>query len=527
MSDSPSKSPSSSRSLRLQLGWNSLLTIVLALALCLGANYVGFRYFKRHDFSKSGDNSLSGKTLQILSNLPEPVTITTSLSTSQMKDQVESLLREYKYRGKGKVKIEFVDAAVNLTKAEELKTKYSLDPTQENVVIFEYKDRHKVVSEADLADYAPGNPYTGQPGKMLGFKGEAAFTAAIQSLVEGKAAKVYFLLGHGERDLADVSNLGGLGGLNVYLKRDNLVTAPLNLAQADQGAVPADADALVIVGPHVPLSATEVQAITAYLDAKGKVILLEDPRTVSGLEPVAQRYGILIQDDRAQAQMRMGGVSLLVRTAVASDYADHPAVNALKGLNLKMDNARSLAPVKDAANTNVSKVTSLVRTPANYWGETSPDDTKVQFDEGVDIKGPLTLAMVYDGGEVPGDGVKLAGTRFAVIGSSTFLTNEKLDGTGLDFFQGLLDWMLKKDLAIGIAPNSPSSSPPVSAGIIFDIFCSRQPNGYSAKKRMLSLRRAKAVGERVTSMDASSAEFAGRATCSAIEVSVTPLVAFV
>ena len=448
----PSRPPTS-RSHRLQLGWNSVLTVVLGLALCVGVNYAGFRYYKRHDFSKGAFNSLSGKTLQVLASLPEPVTITTSLATSQMKDQVEGLLREYKYRGQGKVKLEFVDAAVNLTKAEELKTKYSLDPSAENVVIFEYKDRHKVVSESELAEFSQGNPYTGQQGKMTGFKGEAVCTAAIQSLVEGKSAKVYFLLGHGERDLADVSNLGGIGGLDVYLKRDNLVTAPLNLA--DKGAVPDDADALVIVGPKTPLSPPEVQAVTTYLDGKGKVLLLEDPKTVTGLEPVAQRYGILIQDDRAQAQMRMGGVALLVRTAVATDYANHPAVNAIKGLNLKMDNARSLALVKDAANANVSKVTGLARTSAAYWGETSPDDTKSQFDEGVDIKGPLTLAMVYDGGEVPGDGVKLAGTRFAVIGSSTFLTNEKLDGTGLDFFQGLLDWMLKKDVAIGIAPKSP------------------------------------------------------------------------
>ncbi|SDU07716.1 ABC-type uncharacterized transport system involved in gliding motility, auxiliary component [Verrucomicrobium sp. GAS474] len=449
---SPSRPPSA-RSLRLQLGWNSVLTIVLAVALCAGVNYAAFRYYKRHDYSKGSYNSLSGKTVQILSSLPEPVSITTSLATSQMRDQVEGLLREYKYRSAGKVKLEFVDAAVNLTKAEELRTKYSIDATQENVVIFEYKDRHKVVPEADLADFAPGNPYTQEPGRMLDFKGEAVFTAAILSLVEGKSAKVYFLVGHGERELSDVSSLGGLGGLDVYLKRDNLLTAPLNLS--DKGVVPDDADALVIAGPRVTLSPAEVQAVTAYLDAKGKVILLEDPRTVSGLEPVAQRYGILIQDDRAQAIMKMGGASLLVRTAVANDYATHPAVNSIKGFNLKMDNARSLALVKDAANLNVSKVTSLARTSAAYWGETSPDDSKAQYDEGVDVKGPLTLAMVYDGGDVPGDGVKLAGTRFAVIGATTFLTNEKLDSTGLDFFQGLLDWMLKKEMAIGIAPKSP------------------------------------------------------------------------
>ena len=445
----------SARSLRSQLGLNSLLTIVLGLAVLVGVNYFGFRYYLRHDFSKGNYYRLSEKTVQILQSLPEPIEITTSLSTSTLKPEIEDLLREYKYKGRDKVRLEFVDAAVDLTKAEELEKKYSLDPSQENVVIFEYKDRHKILNDTDLADYGEPNPFTGQAGEMKDFKGEAQFTAAIQSLVEDKTAKVYFLSGHGERSIAEATTPGGLGALDTYIKRDNVTTATLNFAETGN-VVPDDADALVIAGPRSPLSPAEVQAVSSYLsDKNGKVIVMEDPQAVSGLEPVVERYGIQLQDDVVLAQIRMGGANLIVRTATATDYADHPAVRSLKGLNLKLDNARSLAPVKDPANPNVSKDVALVRTPGTiFWGETNFEDPKPQYDVGTDIAGPLTLAMAYDGGEIPGDGVKLIGTRLVVIGSSTFLSNEKIDGNGLDFFLNLLNWELKKDEAIGISPKA-------------------------------------------------------------------------
>jgi hypothetical protein len=119
-----------------------------------------------------------------------------------------------------------------------------------------------------------------------------------------------------------------------------------------------------------------------------------------------------------------------------------------------MDNARSLALVNDPANPNVAKVVPLVKTPEGFWGETNLDDPKPQYDKATDITGPLTLAMAYDGGEIPGDGVKLVDTRLVVVGSSSFLANQYLDGSGLDFFLNTLNWEMQKDNAIGISPKS-------------------------------------------------------------------------
>jgi hypothetical protein len=69
------------------------------------------------------------------------------------------------------------------------------------------------------------------------------------------------------------------------------------------------------------------------------------------------------------------------------------------------------------------------------------------------------LAALYDAGDIAGEKVNLPGTRLLVVGSSSFLTNGNLDGLGVDFLTNALNWMLKKEVAIGIAPKTPQEYP--------------------------------------------------------------------
>jgi ABC-type uncharacterized transport system involved in gliding motility auxiliary subunit len=189
------------------------------------------------------------------------------------------------------------------------------------------------------------------------------------------------------------------------------------------------------------------------LEKNGKVIILQDPEVVSGLETVMQKYGMEVEPDLIMARGKVEGMGdMLFATALGTTFAEHPAMNPLRDTNLQMPNARSVATVKDPANPNVAKVTLLVKTPAGFWGETNFKDKKPTYDPATDIAGPLALAAVYDGGEVPGEGVTVTGARLAVIGGSTFVANQDLEGVGLDFFLNLLNWMMKKDTAIGISP---------------------------------------------------------------------------
>jgi ABC-type uncharacterized transport system involved in gliding motility auxiliary subunit len=438
------------RPLRHQLRWNTVFTILLAVAITAMVNYLGFRYYWRKDLSQSGYFRLSEKTVHLLESLREPVKVFVCLATSNLRSEIDNLLREYEYRGKGKILVEHVDPALDLDRAEALAKKYNFD-LRENVIIFEYKGKTKFVDEGELVEYDVTGGFLGQTPRIKAFKGEQQFTAAIQSLVEGKPAKVYFLTGHGERPI-NFTDAGGYGEIELRLRRENMETEVLNLGVT--GSVPKDADLLIIAGPKVPLKPSEVDAIRAYLEANGRLILLEGAREVSGLEPLLEKYGIQFQNDLVVARGRIVGLKgeVLVSVATGNSFGDHPAVRGLTGFNLQMPNARSLAP---SSSPNASKTAWLVRAPEAFWGETDLEEKNPQFDAGKDIAGPLTLAMVYDGGQLPGEKVRVRGARIAAIGSSSFLANQNLDGVAVDFFTNLVNWMTEREMALGITPKTP------------------------------------------------------------------------
>lgn len=453
---SNSSTPTSAKSRRLG-NFNLYFTVILGVFILGGVNYLGFKHYWRKDFSLNKYFELSPKSIEVLKSLKEPVSITTFFLQSPIQPQVDGLIQEYQFRGGDKIKVEKVDVAQNPERAEELAKKFKFTG-QENLVIFEYQDRSKYVSEKDLAEFDMGNPMMGGggPKKVRAFKGEQQFTSAIQTLIEGKASKIYFTTGHGERDLSDTA-ASGIADLQTRIKGSNLDPHPLNLSQT--GEVPTDADAVVIAGPRQPFNAVEVQAIAKYLAEKGKVMLFQDPTIVSGLEPILEQHGMKLQNNViiSKSMINLGGMVAATqdKIAIAETYADHPTVNFLKGYNFAIYGARSLQVLDQADPSVKSKVTSLVQTGAESWGETNFTEKKVAFDAATDLKGPLTVVAVYDGGEVPGEGVNVAGTRLVVVGSSLFMINRYLEGTSVDFITNALNWMTKKETVLGINPKIP------------------------------------------------------------------------
>ncbi|CAI9085057.1 ABC transporter [Candidatus Methylacidiphilum fumarolicum] len=445
-----------SHPLRFQLRINNILTILLMFAIVWIVNYLGYKYYYRKDFSKGGMYTLSSKTINVLKSLPEPVKIIVCLTNSKLQSDIDNLLKEYKYYGGNKIIIEHIDPALNLERAEALAKRLKFD-LQENVIIFEYKNFHKFVNDNQLVEYDNSVAMFGQSPSIKAFKGEQQFTAAILSVVEGKPSKVYFLTGHGERNIDNYNQPGGYGIIATQIRKENM--EPLNLNLLESGAVPEDAAVVVIAGPKNPLSPSELQAITHYLDSKGKLIVLEGSNSNSGLEPLLSKYGIIFQNDKVVAIGRLvGGLGgeMLIDKAAGTHFADHPAVKPMIGYTLQLPDCRSIALSTDSSNPNVKKVTALVKTPEGFWGEVNwKEEERPKYDPGVDIPGPLILAAVYDGGEVPGkEGIHVFGTRIAAVGSSSFLANQNIKPDGVDFFINLLNWMLQKEMALGIAPKS-------------------------------------------------------------------------
>src|SRR5215831_15552111 len=92
---------------RIRIGLNVVVQIVLILFLAAMVNSFAFKHYKRWDFSRDQKYALSDKTKRFLDTLKDKMRITVFFSpTTQITADVQNLLTEYQYAGKGKIDVE-------------------------------------------------------------------------------------------------------------------------------------------------------------------------------------------------------------------------------------------------------------------------------------------------------------------------------------------------------------------------------------------------------------------------------------
>jgi ABC-type uncharacterized transport system involved in gliding motility auxiliary subunit len=459
--------PLSARASRHSAGFHGAVTLFLAAAILIMVNYVGFKYYKHIDFSAAQLYNLSPKTIDILGKLDSPVTVT-ALISPQYKEQITDLLEEYQhYAGNGKyLTFNILDPAYDIEAAAALQKRLHFEGT-DFIIVFEYKGRSHFVKESDLFE---SDSMTGQ---IVSFKGEQQFTSAIVNVMEGKPSKVYFTEGHGEHRLQDM-NEEGYGALAATLKEDNIDTASLDLAKKE---VPDDTDAVVIAGPLTSFAPIEVQSLQRYLANRGKLVVMIDPYVNAGLDDLLKTYGLKFDDDLVLYRVSANGSDATIPLALIYEggySTTHPITTkfAQDHVQMQIIGARSITLLSDSQGQPNSKVQFLLQTDADAWGWVSKTPTGADdfssyqdrtYDKTTDLTGPLTVSAVYDDGPVADSAAKatVPGTRVIAIGASKFLENSyvmakgEADTPGSNFFNNCLDWLVKKDATLDIAPKIP------------------------------------------------------------------------
>jgi gliding motility-associatede transport system auxiliary component len=454
----------SARSSRQSASWHSLAKLLLAALILVMVNYVGFRHYTHKDLSQSQFYTLSPKTIDVLKNLDSPITAYTFLDQRNegQVEEIENLLKEYQLSAGKNMDVEKIDPAYDIKRATDLQKELHFDGN-DHLIIFKYKDRSpRFVKQEDLFDI---NPMTGQVGD---FKGEQQLTAAIIGLVEGKPSKIYFTEGHGEHALQDMNTAAGYGLVAQSLKGENVETANLNLAQ--KGDVPADADAVVIAGPSIAFSPFEADALDKYVANNGKLLVLLDPYVNLGLDSILKKYGLTYEDDLVlyRAATPTGEQMTIPLAAIfQGGFSAHPitAKFAQANVNLLIQDARSITLPVNATPQPDAKNQFLLQTDPTAWGwisktGTPPTDPKqLTYNQTTDLAGPMTIAAVYDGGTTTDPTTKgtVFATRIVAVGSAKFLENDALDPSGVaaNFFTNCIDWLVKKNAVLDIAPKKP------------------------------------------------------------------------
>src|SRR5947199_3749356 len=287
---------------RVRIGFNVLAQIVLVLFLVAMVNSIAFKHYARWDFSRDQKYALSDKTKRFLDALKGKMRITVFFPpTTPVTTDVQNLLTEYQYAGKGKIDIEHIDPERNLSRAKELFDKYKV-VTDEPLLVVDYEGRNKTVKASEMADIDQGGMAFGEGPRVAAFKGEQTITSAMMDLVEGKKKTLGYVLGHKEPPLSENSTISVL---KTFIENENIKFQELNLFDVD--VIQKDLKAIIIIAPQYDFSDREMKLLRDFWNKQGRILLLPDPSAKPPkLYGFLAELGVRVNNDRLMARLRTG-----------------------------------------------------------------------------------------------------------------------------------------------------------------------------------------------------------------------------
>jgi ABC-2 type transport system permease protein len=440
---------------RIRIGFNVLVQIVLVLFLAAMVNAIAFKHYARWDFSRDQKYALSDKTKRFLGTLKGKMRITVFFPpTTPITTDVQNLLTEYQYAGKGKVDIEHIDPERNLSRAKELFDKYKV-VTDEPLLIVDYEGRNKTVKASEMADIDQSGMAFGEGPRVAAFKGEQAITGAMIDLVEGKKKTLGYVLGHKEPPLKEGS---AISVLKTFIENENIQFKELNLLDVD--AIPEDVKTVMIIGPQYDFSEREMKVLRNFWDKQGRILLLLDPAAKTPkLDAFVNELGIKVNDDRLMVFLRTGIQELaLTRDVQAHFLGDSPITKRLADVRaLFLGGTSSLTLEADRVRAANIRLEPLVQAEKGYFSETdynTDDQAKLQADAKRESNTPLTIGAAIEKGGSADERVQVNSSRLVVVSNVSFVQDNAItqDQQGLDFISGSVNWLLSREQLIGIAP---------------------------------------------------------------------------
>src|SRR6184192_723515 len=441
---------------RVRIGFNVLAQIVLVLFLAAMVNAIAFKHYARWDFSRDQKYALSDKTKRFLGTLKGKMRITVFFPpTTPITTDVQNLLTEYQYAGKGKVDIEHIDPERNLSRAKELFDKYKV-VTDESLLVLDYDGRNKTVKASEMADIDQSGMALGEGPRVAAFKGEQAITGAMIELVEGKKKTLGYVAGHKEPALSEATS--PITVLKTFIENENIKFQELNLL--DLPAIPGDVNAVVIIGPQYDFSDREMKLLRDFWDKQGRILLLLDPAAKTPkLRGFLNELGVKVNDDRLMVFLRTGIEELaLTRDVQARFVGDSPATKRLGDVRaLFLGGTSSLTLEPDRVRTSKIRVEPLIQAEKGYFAETdynTDNQVKLQADAKQSSNVPLTIGASVEKGGSADQRVQVNSSRLVVVSNGSFVQDNAItqDQQGLDFISGSVNWLLSREQLIGIAP---------------------------------------------------------------------------
>lgn len=377
-----------SNRIAMQGGSYSLILTAVVLAIVIVCNVLVSALptsLTSFDISAAQLYSVTSNTKAVLSNLTQDVTIYWIVQADEEDAVIENLLGEYENLS-DHIIVEKKNPDAYPTFAQQ----YTEEEVKNNSLVVECGERNRYISyddiylsEPDLYSYA----------YSTSFDGEGAITSAIDYVVWEELPILYTLEGHGESELPAT--------FADQIDKANIQVESLSLLTVD--AIPEDASCVAIYAPTSDLSTQEVELLSDYAEAGGKLLVMAGPTEENqltnlyqllsqyGVEPVE---GIVVESDRES--YAFGYPYVLLPTLESHEITQ----------SLLDEHYYAILPLAQGlqvtGNTDAI-VTELLTTSDTSFSKVAGFDLNTYEQEEGDIDGPFALAVSIEttgGGQI-------------------------------------------------------------------------------------------------------------------------------
>ncbi|MBI2165326.1 MAG: GldG family protein [Chloroflexi bacterium] len=422
---------------------NTFVMITTLLGIVILVNFIAFRNSIRMDTTATRQFTLADQTIKVLAGLKEPIRATAFFVPDQpdhavLKTQADDLLYEFRRRSQGMFSYRYIDPEKEPGFAKQYEV------TTFPAVTFEATDSGKKFT-------VPAPPVT-----------EQFFTSALLIITGTKQKTIYFLDGHKERNINDVTEGSeGLGFAARKLIQDNYQIRTLTLKQT--GKIPEDTAVLVIAGPKSDFLGEEREPLFNYLRDGGRALFLLDPDTPQRFRDLIAEWGIQLGEGFIVDQG--SSVSGDPRTPVVQRIQYTESTQITRPLDATFFPGVTKVDLMDSVKESIEKKDPL---PIEYlpmavssfdsWFTRDPERNLFNASLG-DKRGPVAIAMALIAAaplnEEPGSSPaqQRQPASIVIFGDSDFATNKYFSAySNGDFFVNAVNWLAEDFNLISLRP---------------------------------------------------------------------------
>ena len=419
-------------------GANMVVMIVVFMGVLVAVAWTGHNNNVRYDLTKTGRFTLSSQTQKLLQSLESEVkAVAFYRSESGTMHAVQRQIARDLLESYAAVTEKFTFSFIDPDRNPGLASKYGVSEYRIIMLMSEGKE------------------------VKVGQETEDKLTNGLINLVSKEKMYLYWVKGHGERDLAFTGKEGFTAARDAILQ-ENFEIKELFLMREDH--VPEDASLVILASPARELAPEEYEKLDTYLRSGGAMMVTIDPGHPPALQTWLEMYGFKLQNDVIidQQSQVMGGNAMT--PAVYAYNKKHPLTQEFT-LASYFPIANSVYIDEDPKQGRYQ----LALTGPNSWTETDREQLEngtVEYNEEYEKRGPVPVMAVSTfakkGEEDATGAAKDVYGKIILIGDSDFANNTNINLVGnRDLFMNTINWLTEKAEFLGVRAKKKNISPVV------------------------------------------------------------------